>query len=414
MADMRENSPSIKTRIGRLGLLALVPAIALATACGSGSDSTSTGAEAPDSAFPDKPATGSPIRIGLINPEGGPAISQPSNREAAEAVVQYANANLGGIAGHPIELVACAGKEDPASNRDCANQMVEAKVSAVVVTTTGYGGTMVPVITGAGIPYLTPTAAAGAEMTTPNAFSLAGGFPGTLKSMATYAAGQGYEKVTAFVTDSGAAVPSAKAMGGAAFDAAGVELRVVPIPLGAPDATPQVSSGISADVGAVAVVGDATMCTAVVKSLATLGATQDKMLIQPCLDPAAVEAVGDAMEGAHIFTTADLVSDDPEAALYRSVMKRYAPDTETGGYTYTGYQGMLGLVRAAQGVTGEPTAAAIATAITTAENVTMPAGHGTTFTCDGTAMPKLPSICSTRLVTVTFSEGEPTDPQVVE
>ncbi|GGL15576.1 ABC transporter substrate-binding protein [Nocardia jinanensis] len=414
MADTHANSPTVKTRLGRLGLLALVPAIALATACGSGGDSTGTAAEAPDSAFPDKPATGSPIKIGLINPEGGPAISQPSNREAAEAVVAYTNANLGGIAGHPIELVTCASKEDPASNRDCANQMVEAKVSAVVVTTTAYGDTMVPVITGAGIPYVTPSAAAGAEMTTPNAFSLTGGFPGTLKSMAAYAAGKGYKKVTAFVTENGAAVPTAKQMGGAAFGAAGIDLRVVPIPLGTPDATPQVSSGISGDIGAVAVVGDATMCTAVVKSLGALGATQDRMLIQPCLDPATMEAIGDAMEGAHVFTTADLVSDDPEAALYRSVLKRYAPDTDTAGYTYTGYQGMLGLVRAAQGVTGDPTATAVATAITTADKVTLPAGHGMTFACDGTALAQLRSICSTQLVTVTITDGEPTDPQVTE
>ncbi len=331
MTDIRDSSLSIKARLGRLGLIALIPAFALATACSDGSDSTSTSAEAPSSAFPDKPATGSPIRIGLINPEGGPAVSQPSNREAAEAVVAYANANLGGIAGHPVELVACASKEDPASNRDCANKMVEAKVSAVVVTATAYGDTMVPIIAGAGIPYLTPAGVSGAEMTTPNAFTLTGGFAGTLKSMASYAGSKGYKKVTAFVTDSGAAAPTAKAMGGPAFGAAGIDLQVVPVPLGTPDATPQVSSGISKDVGAIAVIGDATMCTSVLKALGTLGASQDKMLIQPCLDPATIEAVGDAIEGAHVFTTADLVSDDAEAVLYRSVMKKYAPKTDIAG-----------------------------------------------------------------------------------
>ncbi|MGW0357085.1 ABC transporter substrate-binding protein [Nocardia nova] len=414
MTDKRDNWRSIKTRVGRLGLIALVPAIALATACGSSDSSSSSSAEAPSSAFPDKPATGSPIKIGLINPEGGPAVSQPSNREAAEAVVKYANANLGGIAGHPIQLVTCAAKEDPASNRDCANQMVESKVSAVVVTTTAYGDAMVPVITGAGIPYLTPAGASGAEMTTPGAFALTGGFPGTLKSMAVYAAGKGYKKVTAFVTDSGAAPATAKTMGGAAFGAAGIDLQVVPIPLGTPDATPQVSSGISGNVGAIAVVGDATMCTSVVKALGTLGATQDKMLIQPCLDPATVEAVGDAMNGAHVFTTADLVSNDPEAVLYRSVMKKYSPNTDLGGYTYTGYQGMLGLVRAAQGVTADPNAAAVSSAIKSAQNVVLPAGHGITFTCNATALAQLPSICSTQLVTVTVSDGKPTDPQVTK
>ncbi|WP_067662757.1 ABC transporter substrate-binding protein [Nocardia miyunensis] len=414
MTDKRDNRRSIKPRVGRLALIALVPAIALATACSSGDNSSGTSAEAPSSAFPDKPATGSPIKIGLINPEGGPAVSQPSNREAAAAVVQYANANLGGIAGHRVELVTCAAKEDPASNRDCANQMVEAKVSAVVVTTTAYGDAMVPVITGAGIPYLTPAGASAAEMTTPGAFALTGGFPGSLKSMAVYAAGKGYKKVTAFVTDSGTAPATTKTMGGAAFSAAGIDLQVVPIPLGTPDATPQVSSGISGNVGAIAVVGDATMCTSVVEALGALGATQDKMLIQPCLDPATVEAVGDAMNGAHVFTTADLVSNDPEAVLYRRVMKMYAPHTDLSGYTYIGYQGMLGLVRAAQGVTGDPNAAAISTAIKSAQNVPLPAGHGITFTCNGSTIAQLPSICSTQLVTVTVDDGKPTDPQITK
>ena len=416
MTHVRITSPTAKSTLGRLGLIALVPAFALATAC-SGSDtdnSASSAIEAPASAFPDKPATGTPIKIGLINPEGGPAISQPSNREAAEAVVQYANANLGGIAGHPIELITCASKEDPASNRDCANQMVEAGVTAVVVTTTGHGDTMAPIITKAGIPYMTPSAASSAELTSPNSYALTGGFPGTLKSMASYAAENGYKKITTFVIDTGSVVPTTKALGGPAFQAAGVELQVIPIPLGTPDATPQVSSGISGDVQGVAVVGDSTMCTSVLKSLGTLGATQDKMLIQPCLDPATIEAVGDALEGAHVFTTADLNSDNEEAVLYRSVMQKYSPDTDTAGYTYTGYQGLLGLVRATQGLTGDPTPASLNAAIQSAKNVALPAGNDITFTCDGSAVPNLPAICGSELVTVTIEDGKPIDPQVTK
>jgi branched-chain amino acid transport system substrate-binding protein len=416
MTHVRITSPTTKSTLGRLGLIALVPAFALATACGGSDsdDSASSAIEAPASAFPDQPATGTPIKIGLINPEGGPAISQPSNREAAEAVVQYANANLGGIAGHPIELVPCASKEDPASNRDCANQMVEAGVTAVVVTTTGHGDAMAPIITKAGIPYMAPSAASSAELMSPNSYALTGGFPGTLKSMASYAAENGYKKVTTFVTDTGSVVPTTKALGGPAFEAAGVELQVIPIPLGTPDATPQVSSGISGDVQGVAVVGDSTMCTSVLKSLGTLGATQDKMLIQPCLDPATIEAVGDALEGAHVFTTADLNSDNEEAVLYRSVMQKYSPDTNTAGYTYTGYQGLLGLVRATQGLTGDPTPASVNAAIKSAKNVALPAGNDITFTCDGSAVPNLPAICGSELVTVTIEDGKPIDPQVTK
>ncbi|MBV6756210.1 ABC transporter substrate-binding protein [Rhodococcus opacus] len=402
--------------VGRASLLALAPALVLATACGSSDPGASSDApiEAPASAFPDNQATGTPVKIGLINPEGGPAISQPTNREAAEAVVAYANANLGGLAGHPIELVSCANKEDPASARDCANQMVESRVAAVVVPITGQSESIVPIITGAGIPYVSPTGSSRVDLTTPGAFMLTGGFPATLGSMAEHAKDNGYTKVTAFVTDNSSVVPATKGIGGPAFQAAGVELQVVPIPLGTPDATPQVSSGLSADVGGVAIVGDATVCTTILKSLQTLGATQDKLLVQPCLDPSTVQAVGDAMDGAHIFTGADLTSGNDEAVLYRSVMQKYAPDTDIAGYTSSGYQAMLGFVRAAQGVTGEPTASSILAAIKAARDIPLPAGDGITFTCDGTAVPSFPTVCSAETLTATIQNGELTNPRVVE
>lgn len=126
-------------------------------------------ADTPAVDLPDNKATGTPTKIGLINPEGDPAVSLPGNREAAEAATKYANAHLGEIAVHPIKLVQCANKEDPASAQDCANQTVEAGVSAVVVTTTGQGEAMAPIITGSGIPYIAPNGSSNAELSSPNA-----------------------------------------------------------------------------------------------------------------------------------------------------------------------------------------------------------------------------------------------------
>ncbi|ARE37811.1 ABC transporter substrate-binding protein (plasmid) [Rhodococcus sp. BH4] len=404
-----------RSRLAAVALMAVVPVIGLGTACSSDSTDTasSDSVEAPSSAFPDKPATGTPIKIGLINPEGGPAVSQPGNREAAEAVVKYANANLGGIAGHPITMVSCKNQEDPASARDCANQMVEQGVAAVIVPTTSNGEAMVPIVTGAGIPIMSVSGSGPAELTTPNSFVLTGGFPGTLKSMAAHSKANNFKKVTAFVTDNGSVVAGTKAMGEPAFKAAGVELQIVPIPKGTPDATPQVSSGLSGT-DAVAIVGDATMCTSVLKAFSTVGADQKRMIIQPCIDPSTIEAAGDAVEGSLLFTTSDTQSNDPEAVLYRSVMKKYSPSTDIGGYTVVGYQSMLSLIRATEGLTGEPTPAAVITALKAAKDVPLPAGHGMTFTCDGTAVTGMPAVCSSGTMTATVEDGKPVDPQLVK
>lgn len=81
---------------GHLVLLVLVPALALSAACSSDShDSASGSVEAPAGAFPDNRAKSTPVKIGLINPEGGPAISQPSNREAAQAAVECRGGQVG-------------------------------------------------------------------------------------------------------------------------------------------------------------------------------------------------------------------------------------------------------------------------------------------------------------------------------
>src|SRR6478735_9729586 len=96
------------------------------TACSS-DDSTASGDQAalPTTELPVQPATGAPVKIGLITLEGGPMVSIPEIRVGAEAAVRYVNENAGGLAGHPIELITCKEFEDTASAASCANQMVE-------------------------------------------------------------------------------------------------------------------------------------------------------------------------------------------------------------------------------------------------------------------------------------------------
>jgi len=44
----------------------------------------------------------------------------------------------------------------------------------------------------------------------------------------------------------------------------------------------------------------------------------------------------------------------------------------------------------------------------------LPAGAGLTFTCDGKALPSLPSVCSLSEVVVTVQNGVGTDAQVIQ
>jgi branched-chain amino acid transport system substrate-binding protein len=273
---------------------------------------------------------------------------------------------------------------------------------------------MAPIITKAGIPYTSYQGASAEELTGNPSFMWTGGFPGVLAGMAKYAVANGAKAVTLFVTDAPAVTGGAAAFGDPAFKAAGVKLNIVPIPLGTPDATPQVSAGVKGDPGAIGIVGDATMCTSTLKALGTVGYKGDKLVISQCLDPSVQKAAGDALEGSKVLSTTDGITDDPEAKLYRAVMAKYAPsDATVTGAAETGFQSMLGFIRAASDGITDPSAPAVISAIKGAKEVTLPLGHGATFTCDGTALPGLTAVCSNASLVGTWTDGTIADYQLL-
>jgi branched-chain amino acid transport system substrate-binding protein len=363
--------------------------------------------------LPGKKAAGTPVKIGLINNEGSSPVAEPSTGDAAVAAADYANAELGGIGGHPIQVIRCAENEDVASATACANEMVQDNVAAVDIGTTGLGNTIVPIITKAGIPYVSATGSSSDELSTPGTFMWTGGFPADLGGMAKLAGQHGYKKVTAFVIDAPSALAGAKAVGTPAFKAAGVTLSIEAVPNAVADATPQVTAGLGDQPGAVAIVADASTCTSILQALSTVDPGIPVYANTSCLNSSTLTALGSAMNGVKIFGRSDTESNNPEAELYRYVMAKYYPSANASGDSVTGYQGMLGLVRATTSLTGDPTPALIMTAVKAAANVPLPAGAGLTFTCNGKMFPGLPSNCSAGDVVLTIENGKATDPQVI-
>lgn len=404
------------------GLAACSSSSSTASSSGGSSSSATSAASSASASAPaalspfllGKKATGTPVKIGLINNEGSSPVAEPATGDAAVAAADYANDELGGIAGHPIQVDRCSENEDTASATACANKMVQDNVAAVVIGTTGFGNTMVPIITKAGIPYVSATGSSSAELTTPDTFMWTGGFPADLGGMAKYAAQQGIKKVTAYVINSPAALEGAQSVGAPLFKAAGVGFTIEPVPFGVADATPQVTAGLAGKPGGAAIVADAGTCTSILKALTTVSPGLPTMGNTSCLNTSTLTALGSAMNGVRIMGRSDTQSDDAEAQLYRYVMAKYYPaDTPTGD-TVTGYQGMLGLVRALSTLTGDPTPATIITAIKAATKVPVPAGAGLTFTCNGKAMAGLTSNCSAGDVVLTVQDGKATDPQVIK
>jgi len=424
---LRVSAPAFLAAATLIGAVACSSSSSSSTSSGaSGSSSpAASGASSSGSALstaglsaflPGKVASGTPVSIGLINNEGSSAAAEPAVGDAALAAADYANAELGGIGGHPIKVIRCSENEDTASATACANQMVQDNVATVVIGTTGLGNVIVPIVTKAGIPIAQVTGESTAETTNPLAYSWSGGYEATLTGAAKYAASKGYKNVTAFVVNVPSAIAGAQALGVPVFKSQGVALKIEGVPPGVPDATSQVTAGLTDGASASLTIADSGTCASVLKALNVVNPSLPALAITACLSTATVQSLGSALDGVKIFGSSAPQAEDAEGKLYRYVMAKYSPKTDATGYAVIGYQDMLGLVRAtaAGGLTGTPAPASINTAIKAAANVPLPAAGGLQFTCNGKALPALPSLCSLGEVMVTVQNGVGTNPQIIK
>jgi branched-chain amino acid transport system substrate-binding protein len=341
------------------------------------------------------PATGDPVKIGLITEEGSNAIGGQSlsTLHAFEMGVDYLNEFGGGLGGHEIELVACGNQATPAGAQDCAQQMVEEGVASVVLPFDCCGDDQVPIVTGAGIPYVVYSGSAPSHLTTPGAFSLSGGYVSSLAAVAAHARDEGITKVVHVVIDVPSATTAARDIGGLVFGNAGVDYEVVTAAPGTPDLTPQLSTAGDA---AVMVTGDLTFCTSFNQAYATLGMSTPKYQIATCIDPSVLESVPDAFEGSFLPTT--FVTDSDDAALYEAILAEYDdtgidPNPYVSGGTATPLSTLLTFARFFEGFEGELTAETAMEQMRTATDVPLFLSTGTA-TCDGTAIPMLPNVCA--------------------
>ncbi|MCZ7528545.1 MAG: ABC transporter substrate-binding protein [Acidimicrobiia bacterium] len=321
-------------------LTALLALVLVAAACGDDDDSdgatggtsgpgtTETTAPAEDPLGEPDEASGEPVKIGLITEGGSEEIGSQSalTEQGAEIAVQYANEYLGGIAGRPIELFVCGNRATPAGAQDCANQMVGQEVVAVVLPFTGFGEAAAPIITGAGIAYVTASGNSAAELTAPNAFAVTGGYPGTLGAFAQHAADQGFGKFAMVVIDVPSASQAAQQLGGIVFGNAGVEFEVVVAPPGSPDLTPQLQAAVGGGADAIGVTGDVTFCSSFLLAYQTLGLDVPKYVIGPCVDRTVIDSLGSVLEGSYLATNSSGGGEDVET--YGAMVERYAPDED--------------------------------------------------------------------------------------
>jgi len=166
-------------------------------ACSSSGSSTSSPASTGASASPAgavSTATGSPIKIGVIQPTNTAIYNAGDEVAAVRAAALAVNA-AGGINGHKVVVDYCNNQDDPNATAACVRQMISDKVVELAAGIDILGPSMVQSLSAAGIPVVDEDALSLGEMTAPTAFPLTGGIPAAMAVATSVAAQRGYKKI---------------------------------------------------------------------------------------------------------------------------------------------------------------------------------------------------------------------------
>jgi branched-chain amino acid transport system substrate-binding protein len=345
------------------------------------------------------PATGSAVTVAVIT-DAGPHLAGSGTlvEQGAKAGVAYLNQH-GGLAGHKVTLYVCENRETPAGGQTCATDVVHKGAVAVVVPFTGEGPTEVPSIVQAGIPFITMTGASTAELSTPGAFAIQGGLPADLGAIALHAKHEGYQKVVFLVSDQAAAVQGAQVLGQLVFQNAGVGFEVIPANAGLADMMPQLHAAIAAGASAVGILGDQSLCRSFLQAYKSSGSHLPRYVLATCQGPAILNSpsLERVLKGSWIAGTSSASSKDD--ALYAAIVHTYAPGVDpnpaASANQSAGLSAILTLGALMKGYTGSAlTATTVLQQAQSAQDVGIPLSGGQRFTCNGKAIPRLSSVCS--------------------
>jgi branched-chain amino acid transport system substrate-binding protein len=406
----------MKRVIAAAGLSVLVLA---AAACSSSSSSTgtSTPASAATSSAPasalgtsSAPATGKPLSIFFFDEEGASAAaSSPESYQAAEAAVDYVNNNLGGVKGRPLKLTHCESLGTPDSVINCANQAVDDKPDVVIKGVDVAGGSAVPIVTGAGIAYVTLNAGSPDEVDHNLAFSLTSGFAAQFAPVAAYAKTKGYKSLGVIYTN---VQPLSTPLNGpfaSLLAKDGISYVPEPVDITAADVTSQYNALVAKHVGAILIVTTLAQCTASLQARSSLSDSTPLFMSSSCDVPSALSAVSSSATNGTIFAFQDTsaVPSDTDTKTYLQAMKTYEPSANVGSFAPSAFESVIDFYRAMMTAPDPATldAASVATTLKTAKNIPLFMGGGETFNCSETFFAGESSVCTGAAFLASYNGG---------
>jgi len=333
-----------------------------------------------------------PIRIGMINQEDTPAGSFPELRFAADAAINFINAELGGVDGRPIELHTCITTFSVVVSKACAEELVLKEVVALVGGIDVLVEGALPVLEGNGIPLVGGIPAGLAEQNHPNSFSFSGGTAGGMAAYMQHASEQGYEKAFIAYGEFESFQVAAEDYAAVVAEDLGMEVRLHPFPLFGADYTSVLNDAKSFGAEAVVINAADAACVPVMQGFKDLEFEGTLYMFGACAADEIISNADGSQIGVVFAGEGPPDEDDIEGMIYDFASTEYNNGNAEAAGTVA-FRGMMNLYGVLTELGGDNiTSEGITEILRNAVDKKSFWGHP--YTCDGNQVPGLPSLCA--------------------
>jgi ABC-type branched-subunit amino acid transport system substrate-binding protein len=293
--------------------------------CSSGGSSSSAGNSTG--------ASGNPITIGVMIPNGGPVASFPDSLATVRAAIATFNAE-GGVDGRKLQIDWCNDQNDPNKSVACAQQMVSDNVVATLTSSSLIAGSQVSaILEKAGIANVEWLSLVPAEFSAPNTFPYYAASIGMALGGVTVAESTGATKVVFAKADDGDlpdVLPMIDKLG-ASKDVTGTEVLIPQ--QGATDYTSYAKQIIDSGAGVV-VFGQAKQIVfPLIQAIRQLGGTEKMVLVGGIATQAALQQLGANAGDIYVMNPTPWVDDEaqfPGVKTFVDAMNKEAATGDTG------------------------------------------------------------------------------------
>jgi len=350
-------------------------------------------------------ASGSPIVIGTINQDTGATGAFPELTAADKVAIDFINTELGGVDGHPIELVTCNTDFNPDLSQSCAQEMVTKRVAAVVGGIDIWG-TGIQTLENNGIPYVGGIPVSQESAHSDVSFQFSGGTWGAALGMGQYAIESlGAKKIAIIYTDFGPITDSAQ-LAKTVLERHGAQVDLVSVSAVNADMVTAINQAAQATPDAIIALTADTGCKPTMLTARQIGITVPVMYTGACAATKILDSVGDAAEGAIFNTEADLSAQSADNVLYRDIVDRYGAkyQYEAQSAGTVSFRAVMNLYMVLRHLGADHiTPAAIIDQFRQAKD--QPSFFGHPYTCDGHQLEGYPSVCSPQQALSTVRQG---------